>query len=222
MVATPVTPRTPTAPVTVLLAIRDTSRRAALAAALGADAAFEVVGETGDGSSSLRRIRQLEPAVTVAEAELPELGGAEIARELRRIRLPSRVVILAPNGSTEPLVRAIALGAAAGLPADTSTDRLAAIVRAVARGRTCLPEELQEDLVRRFRDQWHENRPQLSTRQFEVLTLVADGLSAPQIAEVLGLGRGTIKTHLEHLYSNLGVADRAAAVAVAMRAGILS
>jgi two-component system nitrate/nitrite response regulator NarL len=222
MVATPVTPRTPATPVTVLLALRDTSRRAALAAALGADAAFEVVGETGDGSSALRRIRQLEPAVTVAEADLPELGGAEIARELRRIRLPSRVVILAPNGSTEPLVRAIALGAAAGLPADTSTDRLAAIVRAVARGRTCLPEELQEDLVRRFRDQWHENRPQLSTRQFEVLTLVADGLSAPQIAEVLGLGRGTIKTHLEHLYSNLGVADRAAAVAVAMRAGILS
>jgi two-component system nitrate/nitrite response regulator NarL len=221
MVATSVT-ASPATPVTVLLALRDASRRAALAAALGADAAFEVVAETGDGSDALRQIRRLAPTVTIAEADLPEVGGAEIAREVKRLRLHSRVVILAPDGATEPLARAIALGAAAGLPADTSADRLAAIVRAVARGRTCLPDDLQEDLVRRFRDQWHENRPQLSTRQFEVLTLVADGLSAPQIAEVLGLGRGTIKTHLEHLYDNLGVADRAAAVAVAMRTGILN
>ena len=209
-------------PITVLLAVRDARRRAGLSAAFGADGAFEVVGEVGDGRTALRRIRDLVPAVTVAEADLPEAGGAEIARDVQRHRLATRVVILAPNGSVEPVVRAIALGAAGGLPADTSAERLAALVRAVARGRTCLPDELQEDLVRRFRDQWHENRPQLSARQFEVLTLVADGLSAPQIAEVLGLGRGTIKTHLEHLYDNLGVADRAAAVAVAMRTGILS
>ena len=94
-------------------------------------------------------------------------------------------------------------------------------VAAVARGETRLSPEIQGELVRQIQLRGIEDRPVLSPREREVLVFIADGLSAPDIAARLHLSPATIKTHLQSLYDKLGVSDRAAAVARAMRLGLL-
>jgi two-component system, NarL family, nitrate/nitrite response regulator NarL len=209
-------------PPTVFVADRDPAHRAAITEVLGAGGTFTVVGEAGDGRTALTRIQELVPAVVLAEADLPVLTGPELARAVKRAELSTRVAVVVPNGAVEPLARGIALGAHGAISKTADAHELRALIAAVHRGETYLPRELQGFLVQRLRDQWREDRPQLSTRQFEVLTLIAEGFSAQQIASTLGVTRATVKTHLEHLYENLGVTERAAAVAVAMRTGILS
>ena len=209
-------------PATVFIADRDPAHRAAMAEVVGSRGIFTVVGEAGDGRTALARIQDLAPAVALAAADLPTLEGAELARAVKRAELPTRVVVVVANGAVEPLARGIALGAHGAISKTAGADELRALIAAVHRGETYLPRELQGFLVQRLRDQWREDRPQLSPRQYEVLTLIAEGFSAQQIAGTLGVSRATVKTHLEHLYENLGVTERAAAVAVAMRTGILS
>lgn len=209
-------------PLTVLIADRDPAHRSAVAEVLGARGALTIVGEADDGQSALSLIHELVPAIVLAEADLPGLSGAELARAVERAELSTRVVVMVANGAVEPLARGIALGAQGAISKAAGADELRALIAAVDRGETYLPQELQGFLVQRLRDQWREDRPQLSTRQYEVLTLIAEGFTAQQIAGALGVSRATVKTHLEHLYDNLGVTERAAAVAVAMRTGILS
>jgi two-component system nitrate/nitrite response regulator NarL len=209
-------------PVTVLVADRDAAHRAAMTDVLSARGAFTVVGEAGDGNTALAQIHELVPAIALVEADLPGLAGADLAQAVTRAEVSTRVVVVVANGAVEPLARGIALGAHGAISKAADSDELRALVAAVDRGETYLPRELQGFLVQRLRDQWREDRPHLSTRQHEVLTLVAEGFTAQQIAGALGISRATVKTHLEHLYDNLGVTERAAAVAVAMRTGILS
>jgi two-component system, NarL family, nitrate/nitrite response regulator NarL len=209
-------------PPTVFIADRDPAHRAAMTEVLSAHDMFTVVGEAGDGQAALSRIHELAPAVVLAEADLPGLQGAELAQAVKRAEIPTRVVVVVANGAVEPLARGIALGAHGAISKTADAKELRALIATVHRGQTYLPRELQGFLVQRLRDQWREDRPQLSTRQYEVLTLIAEGFTAQQIAGTLGVSRATVKTHLEHLYENLGVTERAAAVAVAMRTGILS
>jgi two-component system nitrate/nitrite response regulator NarL len=91
----------------------------------------------------------------------------------------------------------------------------------VARGGTVLPPELQGGIAAEIRSRVTDERPRLSPREQEVLKLIADGCSAPEMAKRLNLSQGTVKSHLHSLYQALGVSDRAAAVAEAMRRGLL-
>ena len=122
---------------------------------------------------------------------------------------------------TELIYRAISLGAAAYLPKESSRDDICDAVAAVARGETRLSPEVQAELVRQIQMREVQNRPALSPREREVLTLIAEGLSVPDVAAALHLSPSTIKTHLQILYEKLGVSDRAASVATAMRRGLL-
>ena len=92
---------------------------------------------------------------------------------------------------------------------------------AVARGETVLAPEIQSELAGQLRTRAHPDAPLLSPREHEILELIAAGELAPDIAKRLGLSPATVRTHLQHLYEKLGVSDRAAAVAAAMRRGML-
>ena len=182
---------------------------------------FEVVGEAGDGQTALREIRALEPAVALLDVKMPGLDGTEVTHALKRDRIPTRVVLLSAHAPAELVYRAIALGAAAYLPKESSREDICDAVAAVARGETRLSPEVQAELVRQIQMREVQNRAALSPREREVLTLIAEGLSAPDVAAALHLSPSTIKTHLQSLYEKLGVSDRAAAVATAMRQGLL-
>jgi two-component system nitrate/nitrite response regulator NarL len=131
------------------------------------------------------------------------------------------VVIIAADPEPELVYSAIANGAAGYLTKDADASELCEAIGAVARGRTVLAPQLQAGIAGEIRLRAVHERPFLSERESEILKLIAEGLSAPQIGRTIHLSTATVKTHLQHLYDKLGVSERAAAVAVAMRRGLV-
>ena len=182
---------------------------------------FEIVGEAGDGREALGEIKRLTPDVALLDLKMPGLDGAAVAQAVRRDGLPTRVVLISAHAPSELVYRAISLGAAAYLSKEASRDEICDTVAAAARGETRLSPEIQGELVRQIQMRAVGERPVLSQREREVLELIAEGLSAPDVAKRLHVSPATVKTHLQSLYEKLGVSDRAAAVASAMRTGLL-
>jgi two-component system, NarL family, nitrate/nitrite response regulator NarL len=182
---------------------------------------LELVGESADGRDALPEIRRLTPDVAVLDVRMPGLTGPEVLNAIARERIATRVVFLSAHVDSDLVYRAVALGAAAYLPKEADRATIFDAVVAVARGRTVLSPEIQSGLAAQIQLRETENRPVLSPREQQVLRLIAEGRSAPAIARQLHLSPSTVKTHLQSLYEKLGVSDRAAAVASAMRAGLL-
>ena len=182
---------------------------------------LELVGEAVDGRGALESIREHTPEVAVLDLRMPDLGGIEVLNAIARDDLPTRVVLLSASVESELVYRAVALGAGAYLSKEASRETILDTVAAVARGQTVLSPEIQAGLAAQIQLRETEDRPVLTPREQEILLLTADGRSAPEVAGELHLSTATVKTHLGSLYAKLGVSDRAAAVAVAMRAGLL-
>jgi two-component system nitrate/nitrite response regulator NarL len=149
------------------------------------------------------------------------LAGTEILRALQRYSIPTRVIILSGADSGPLVYSAVQLGAAGFLSKAATLSAICDAVVAVARGDTVLSPEVQSGLVNEMRLHAEPQRPLLSQRESEVLSLIATGLSVPQISNHLIISASTVKTHTRSLFEKLGVSDRAAAVAEAMRRGLL-
>lgn len=182
---------------------------------------LELVGEAADGRTALAEIRALRPAVALLDVRMPEIDGLEILNALQRDRLPTAVVLLSAHLSSDLVYRAMSSGALAYLPKESTRQEICDTVAAAARGETRLPQAVQTELVRELRLHAADRRPSLTEREQEVLNLIAQGLSAPEMAERLVLSTATVKSHLMTLYEKLGVSDRAHAVATAMRQGLI-
>ena len=206
---------------TVLVADDHPLYREAVARAVGARADLELVGVAGDGDEALAIIRDHQPAVAVLDVRMPALGGVAVLEAIARAGLATRVVLLSADVDGETVYTAVASGVGAYLSKATSGDRICEVVAAVARGEVVLPDEVQAGLAAQIQARNRPGVPVLTARETEVLALIADGLSAPAIGARLHLSPATIKSHLRTLYEKLGVSDRAAAVAEAMRQGML-
>jgi len=180
-----------------------------------------VVAEVGDGRDALEVIRREQPDVALVDYEMPDIDGLGVVRAVVRDRLPTRVVLLSAHTDSAVVFRALEEGAAGYLAKDARRSEIVAAVLDVARGRTVLPPELAAGLAGEIRMRAQEQRPALSERERQVLAAFARGLSVPQVAAELYLGVSTVKTHTQRLYEKLGVSDRAAAVAEAMRRGLV-
>jgi two-component system, NarL family, nitrate/nitrite response regulator NarL len=182
---------------------------------------FEVVAETADGREALAAIRTLRPDVAVLDLKMPGLDGVQVLDALTREGDGTRVVLLSAYLDGATAFEAVAAGAAAYLSKDADGARIADAIAAVARGETVIGQEVQSGLAQQIRAQRDGRRTLLSEREREVLGHVAEGRSAPEIGRLLFLSTATVKGHLQSLYDKLGVSDRAAAVAEAMRRGLL-
>jgi two-component system, NarL family, nitrate/nitrite response regulator NarL len=182
---------------------------------------FEFVGATGDGRQALDDIRKLEPHVAVLDLRMPGLDAIAITKAIERDEIPTRVLLLSASTDAPIVYEAVRAGAYAYVSKDAGRREICDAIAAVARGDTLLSEKMQIELVSHVRGRRQEERPVLTGREQEVLTRLADGSTAPQIAQDLYLSTATVKTHLANLYGKLGVSDRAAAVAEAMRRGLL-
>ncbi len=182
---------------------------------------LELVGEVADGRSALELIRSELPEVAIVDMRLPELDGAQIAAAVTRDGLSTRVLLLSAFADEQIVFRALEAGAAGYLTKESTRDEIARAALAVGRGATVLAPELAAGLASQIRLRGKDDSPVLTSREREVLTLLCDGKSAPQIAQALFLGTTTVKSHLGRLYDKLGVSDRAAAVAEAMRRGLI-
>ena len=182
---------------------------------------FELVGEAANGREALDAIRELGPDVAVLDVKMPELDGLKVLNALRRDELQTRVILLTAYPDGAVAFEAVAGGAAAFLSKDADRRRITDTIAAVSRGETVLSPEVQAGLAEEIRLRGHKDRPGLSAREREILGHIAEGRSAPEIAKILYLSPATVKSHLGALYEKLGVSDRAAAVAEAMRRGLL-
>jgi two-component system nitrate/nitrite response regulator NarL len=180
-----------------------------------------VVGEAATGREALELIRQESPAVALVDQQMPDLDGLDVVRAVVRDGLPARVLLLSAFTDSAVVYQALEAGAAGYLSKDARRAEIVDAVLRVAKGRTVVPADLAAGLADQIRLRADAAGPPLSERERQVLQGFARGLSVPQLAAELYLGVSTVKTHTQRLYEKLGVNDRAAAVAEAMRRGLL-
>jgi len=207
--------------VTVYIADDHPVFREGLTRAVTQHADFRLVGEASDGITALEEIRALRPQVALLDVGMPGLDGVDVLDAIVRDGMSTAVVLLSAHLSAQAIFRSMSSGASAYLTKEADREAILDAVSAAARGEVRMPLDVQAELVRELRRHAVNGRPRLSPREFEVLRMVADGLTTPQIADQLVLGTATIKSHLQTLYDKLGVSDRASAVAAAMRQHIL-
>ncbi len=211
----------PAKKVTVVVADDHPLYRDGVVRALSASGQVDVVAEAGDGRSALAAIREHSPEVALVDYRLPELDGVAIVHAVNRDGLATRVLLVSAFTDSGLVYKAVETGAAGFLPKEARRDQIVDAVLACARGETVLPPEVATGLASEIRLRKRRDAPALTDREQEILRLIADGKSLPTIAKELFLGVTTVKTHVQHLYEKLGVSDRAAAVASAMRRGLL-
>ena len=189
--------------------------------ALKASGQIEVVAEAEDGRAALAALQEHRPQVAVLDYKLPGLDGLAVTHAVVRDGLATRVLLLSALTDGGIVYKALETGAAGYLAKEARREEIVDAVLACARGENILSSELASGLVSEIRLRSHDDSPILTDREHEILKLVAAGKSLPEIAKELYLGVTTVKTHAQHLYAKLGVSDRAAAVAEAMRHGLI-
>jgi DNA-binding NarL/FixJ family response regulator len=180
-----------------------------------------VVGEAGDGEEAVRQAEALRPDVVLMDLVMPRLDGVGAMRELR-VRLPAtRVIVLTSFAEDERLLPAIQAGAAGYLLKNVAPAELARAVRAAHAGDALLDPHVAARLVEALAQPAGEEPPdRLTTREQQVLGLIARGFSNKRIARELGIAEKTVKTHVGHVLAKLGVADRTQAALHAVRMGL--
>ena len=195
--------------------------REGLVRALTGSGVVDVVAEAQDGAAALAAIRELRPEVALLDHQMPGMDGGEVAAAVQRDELPTRVLLVSANNDAAIVYHALQQGAAGYLSKESSRSEIVSAVLDCAHGRDVVAPQLASGLAAEIRRRAVPAGPTLSAREREVLGLIADGDSIPAIAKQLFLAPSTVKTHVQRLYEKLGVGDRAAAVAEAMRRGLL-
>jgi DNA-binding NarL/FixJ family response regulator len=187
---------------------------------------IDVVGEAADGREAVRLAKELQPDVVLMDVRMPELDGIEATRRLRQAGVDARVLVLTTFDLDEYVYGAIRAGASGFLLKDAPRDQLVTAVRTVARGEALLAPAITQRLIERFvaRPPASETAPaiaRLSSRELEVLRLLARGLSNAEIAVELIVGEATVKTHVARILRKLDVRDRVQAVVFAYETGLV-
>jgi two-component system nitrate/nitrite response regulator NarL len=184
-------------------------------------ARFQFVGHARDAVAALEQLRAARPDVAVLGPSLPGLDGRRLLGLVRMEELATRVVFFGDEVDDGLTYDLLGEGAAAVLTKTTSPEQLRDAILAAAAGREFLSGETLAAVTREIRLRNDDARPRLSDREHEILKRIAKGQNAADIARALHLGLSTVKTHRTHLYEKLGVSDRAEAVAVAFRRGLI-
>ncbi len=186
---------------------------------------FDVVGEAGDGAEAVRLAQTLTPDVVLMDVSMPNLDGVEATRQIARVVPGSQIVMLTMHADGEVMARAIQAGAVGYLVKDCSIDDVVSVIRLAASGESVLSPELATsmlaDVKKRARGWGNGEAAVISAREEEVLQLVADGLSLPEVAAALYISVKTVKNHLASIYAKLDARDRTQAVLRAVRMGII-
>lgn len=185
---------------------------------------FDVVAEARNGAEAVQLATQVKPDVILMDVTMPELDGVEACRQIRDAFPAARIVMLTMHADQDVLANAIRAGASGYLVKDCSTNEIASAVRMAAAGDTALSPQLAAtmlDEVRRMDQPAPEQERVVTKREEEVLQLIADGCSTPEVAERLYISQKTVKNHLASIYQKLDARDRTQAVLSAVRMGIV-
>lgn len=192
--------------------------RAGLRALIESSDDLQVVGEAGDAETAITVIAATAPDVVLMDLSLGDgVGGIEATRLVAALPEPPAVVVLTTYDTESDILRALDAGAAGYLLKDVPPQDLFAGIRSVARGEPALAPSVTGVLMRRA----SSPEPRMTEREVEVLELLADGLGNRELARALFVSEATVKSHLSHIYTKLGVDTRAGAVAAAIEQRII-
>ena len=198
---------------------------------------LEVVGEAENGREAVELCRKLRPDLVLMDVRMPEMDGLGATRAIKADRPETSVLVVTTHASTEYLMEAIEAGAAGYVLKDASKRQLVDAVRKTLTGESALNQDLAMELLRRLAGEGRGPQPSpsdeprrqieqplesLTPREAEILRLLADGLTNPEIARRLVVSPGTVKNHVQHIIQKLGVSDRTQAAVRAMELGLIS
>jgi DNA-binding NarL/FixJ family response regulator len=199
--------------------------RDGVAALLGAEPDFTVVGTAADGAEAVGLISSLAPDVALMDIRMPDIDGVEATRRLVDSGCATKILILTTYGAEDLVLSALRAGASGYLLKDTPRQSLAAAVRSVATGEATLEKEVLARLVANLASpspaRLMATVEGLSAREVEVLRLVGQGESNSEIAQLLSIQGSTVKTHVSHIQAKLDARDRVQLVVLAHRAGLV-
>jgi DNA-binding NarL/FixJ family response regulator len=209
-------------PITVFLADDHAMVREGLAALVSEDDRIQVVGQTGDGLRVTEEIRRLSPRVVLLDVTMPGLNGLDVCREISRKFKDTAVLILTMHDDEQFIATALENGASGYILKEGAADELCEAVRKVAQGELCLGTGVPKSAVLRAVRGNDDPYNRLTTRERQVLQLIAEGKTNRAIADELGLAVKTIDTHRSRLMRKLGIHDQTSLVKYALRRGIIS
>lgn len=191
--------------------------RAGVVRALKESGHIVVVAEAADGRAVLAAIHEHVPAVALVDYKMPDLDGLDVVHSVIRDDLATAVVILSAFDDDALVYKALAAGASGYLTKEADVDEIVSAVVQCAKGQRYVSPHLAGGLANEVHLRSRGEASLLTPRELETVQMIAEGLSVPQMAKRLHLSPTTMRTHVQNLYEKLGVSDRGAAVAEAMR-----
>jgi DNA-binding NarL/FixJ family response regulator len=191
---------------------------------------IEIAGTALSGETLLGLLEKKRPDVLLQDLGLPGMSGIEVTREVKRRWPAVEVLIFTIFDEEEKVIEAVKAGASGYLLKGASAEKIVEAIREVHAGGSVIQPNLARRLLRHFRVPESESRPPpqpeepgrpLTQREIDILRLIAKGLSNGEAADVLGLSRATVRTHLEHIYDKLDVTNRVEAVTEGLRKGLI-
>lgn len=189
--------------------------REGVARIVGLQSDMTVVAEASNGEDAIEQFARHRPDVTLMDLQLPRMNGLQAIRAIRQEQADARIVVLTMYQGDEDIFRALEAGAMGYLLKDTLPDDLIRVIREVHDGRRVLPPEIAAALEQRA------SQPALTYREFQVLELLATGKRNKEIAAALGISGDTASAHIKSIFLKFNVHDRTAALAEALRRGII-
>ena len=213
--------------ISVLLVDDHIMFREGLRSLLKMESDFELVGEAQNGRQAVALVKKLRPAVVVMDIGMPWLNGLEAARQILKEVPSAKIIILSAHSDDAHVKNAMESGAVGFLPSQSSTQLLCEVIRKVNKGHTIfgqiiakrIPKGKRQSLNRGGRIDPRENR--LTSREMEVLQLIAESHGNKQIAAELGIGIKTVEKHRERLMAKLNIHEAAGLTRYAIRTGII-
>ena len=202
-------------PTTILLVDDHAVMRMGLVSLLETCRDVEVIGDTGDGESAIRKALKLRPDVVIMDLMMPEMDGVETTRRLLEKWPEANVLVLTTFATSDGISRALEAGAKGAILKNSDLKGLRTAIHDVAEGKRHCSAEVEQIMTD------DPPIPELSLRQLEILNSIVRGLSNPDIARQLGISLPMVKEHLTSLFAKLGVANRTEAVALALRKQLL-
>ena len=206
----------------VLIADDHTLIAEALRMVIDAEPDMEVVGHAQDGSDALHQCIERLPDIVVMDNAMPVLNGITATRMLRQTRPETRVIMLSMYGDQANVLRAMRAGACAYLLKSSVANELIEAIRCVAAGGQYLAAELKQGVIEQLLDSPEDPLERLSTREHQVLQMIAEGRTTNEIAERLQLSPKTVETYRARMMEKAGVHDIAGVVKFAIQQGVIT